>query len=205
MASSQGFFAHPEQFEHLQRKLLPSLVALARKGHRLRIWSAGCGEGAEPYSIAMTVLDVAPEARSLDIRILATDPDPVALERARLARYSAADLQPVPELFKARWAEPLQGSKEKRYCLDAAVRDLVSFQVLPLQGPYHLKAYFSAIFCRNILSGLPEAAQRKAWSGMMPLLAPGGVLYTGCSERITGPALDDLKIAGASAYLRLAA
>jgi chemotaxis protein methyltransferase CheR len=205
MAAARTFFAHPEQFEHLQRNLLPPLVELARKGHRLRIWSPGCGEGAEPYSIAMTILDVAPEARSLDIHVLATDPDPVALDRARLAQYSAEELRPVPELFKARWAEPGQGGRTSHYRLDAAVRDLVSFRLLPLQGPYELKTYFNAIFCRNILADLTETAQRKAWSSMMPLLAPGGVLYTGNDERITGPALKDLKIAGLSAYLRLAA
>lgn len=205
MPAAQTFFAHPEQFEHLQRHLLPPLVELARKGNRLRIWSPGCGEGAEPYSVAMTILDVAPDACGLDIRILATDPDPQALELARRAHFTAEALRPAPELFKVRWAEPLRGTPATHYRLDAAVRDLVDFQVLPLQGPFPLKSYFNAIFCRDVLASLPEAARRKAWSAMMPLLAPGGVLYAGKTECITGPALDELKITGTSAYLRLAA
>lgn len=202
MQAEQTFFADPEQFEHLQRKLLPQLVELARKGHRLRIWAPGCGNGAEAYSIAMTILDVAPDARCLDIRILATDPDQQSLHEARAALYTASELRSVPELFKARWVEPVAGNSCR---LDVAVRDLVSFHILPLAGPYNLTSYFSAIFCRNVLTALPAGTQRKAWAEMMPLLAPGGVLYTGSEERITGPALAELKMAGAAAYLRMAA
>lgn len=202
MQAEQKFFAHPEQFEHLQRKLLPQLVELTRKGNRLRIWAPGCGNGAEAYSIAMTILDVAPDARCLDIRILATDPDPQSLHEARMARYAASEMSSVPELFKVRWVEPITA---KSCQLDAAVRDLVSFQVLPLTGPYGLTSYFNAIFCRNVLTALSAGAQQKAWAEMMPLLAPGGMLYTGNEERITGPALAELKMAGQAAYLRMAA
>jgi chemotaxis protein methyltransferase CheR len=205
MPTERAFFSQPDQFEHVQRRLLPPLVDLARKGQRLRFWTPGCGKGFEPYSLAMTVLDVAPDARGLDVRIIATDPDASALEQAGAAIYSAAELRSVPELFKARWAEPLGGPRATRHRLDAAVRELVEFRPMPLQGPYPLKNYFNAIFCRNVLDQLPEAEQRKAWSAMMPLLAPGGVLYTGDTERITGPALAELKMAGSAAYQRLAA
>lgn len=205
MEDRQSFFAHPEQFEHLQRRVLPRLIDYARKGHRLRIWSAGCGHGEEAYSIAMTILDVAPDARSLDIRIVASDADAAALDHARAAIYEVADTRGVPELFKARWMEPVKQLTGKCYRLDAAVRDLVKFEQLDLGMPIHTRTYFNVIFCRNALSGKQEEARPRIWAGMMPFLAPGGTLYTGSSERITGPALRELTIAGNATYLRLAA
>lgn len=205
MPETRSFFDGREQFDHLQRRLLPSLIELARKGHRLRIWSPGCGRGEEPYSIAMTILDVAPDARALDIRILATDSNLAALDHARAATFSRRELATVPELFKARWIEPAQVFGERGGRFDTAVRDLVRFETMRVDGPYPLHGYFNAIFCRNVLSSLSETARRKAWADMMPLLAPGGILYTGPAERITGPALGELSMAGNAAYQRLAA
>ena len=76
------FFREPHHFDHLGSEILPALAARARSGGRVRIWSAGCSAGHEPYTLAMTVLANLPEAAELDVRILATDIDPVIVTRA---------------------------------------------------------------------------------------------------------------------------
>ena len=77
------FFRESEHFETLQNELLEPLVCAARRGQRIRLWSAGCSTGQEAYSIAMTVLNLCPEASQLDIKILGTDIDPVVVEKAK--------------------------------------------------------------------------------------------------------------------------
>lgn len=205
MAQRQLFFSLPEQFEHLQRRLLPALVDHARSGHRVRIWSLGCGHGEEAFSIAMTILDVAPDARGLDIRVLATDDNADALQHARTATYEAAGTRGIPELFKARWMEPVRGLSAPSLRFDPSVRDLVVFEQAVIGQAFRAKGYFNAIFCRSVQAGLDDHKRAQLWASLMPHLAPGGMLYTGSSDIITGPALGNLRMAGVSTYMRLAA
>src|SRR5690606_2934 len=97
------YFREPHHFEHLKTKVLPELASRARARGRVRIWSAGCSTGQEPYSIALTVLEVLPEAANLDVRILATDIDPNVVATGRGAVYSDEAVQPVPAALRDRW------------------------------------------------------------------------------------------------------
>ena len=91
------FFREPHHFEHLKTHVLPSLVETARRGGRARLWSAACSTGQEPYSIALTLLSLEPNAGALDIKILATDIDPRVVAEGRrgdLCRGPMADVPP---------------------------------------------------------------------------------------------------------------
>jgi len=86
------FFREEHHFEFLRHQALPDLINVAAKGGKVRIWSAGCSTGEEPYSIAMLLLDVKPEIADLDVKILATDLDKTALNKAKAGKFDAIDI-----------------------------------------------------------------------------------------------------------------
>ena len=191
------FFREDHHFRHLKERLLPLLLSGVRTGKRIRIWSAGCSSGQEPYSIALTILSLLPDARSHDIRILATDINPYVLEVARKGQYSAEDIADVPAELRRTWMEPAGG---KAYRFDDAVRNLVNFRELNLMEPWPMRGTFDAIFCRNVVIYFDEQTQAKMWNRMTGLLTDGGVLYVGHSERVNGPAQGLLSLEATTTY-----
>jgi chemotaxis protein methyltransferase CheR len=183
------FFREPHHFEHLKTQVLPPLLDAARRGGAVRIWSAACSSGQEPYSIALTILSLMPEAPSRDIKILATDIDPNVIEKGREGVYTPAELRDVPTDVKRRWFTPAPDQGEGSLRVVDDLRALVAFRPLNLIGAWPMRRPFHAIFCRNVVIYFEEATQSKLWSRFLPLLARGGCLYIGHSERVTGPAL----------------
>lgn len=194
------FFREPHHFEHLKTRLLPPLLQAARSRKRLRIWSAGCSSGQEPYSIALTILSLLPDARSYDIRILATDINPHVVATGRKGLYPAEEIDEVPLELRRTWMDEVNRDGERCYQLDDAVRALVSFRELNLIGNWPMKGAFNAIFCRNVVIYFDEATQMRIWSRMVPLLDEGGCLYIGHSERLTGPAQVHFRVEGTTCY-----
>ncbi len=190
------FFRENHHFEHFREKVLKPRLPELRARKRLRVWSAGCSSGQEPYSLALTILSVLPDARSFDIRILATDINPHVLETGRRGYYSAEELADVPAELRNTWMERAEGG----YLLDDAVRGLVSFRELNLMGGWPMKGPFDVIFCRNVVIYFDEPTQNRIWNRMLPLLAPGGMLYIGHSERVIGPALRQLNLEATTSY-----
>jgi chemotaxis protein methyltransferase CheR len=195
------FFREPHHFEHLKTQLLPPLLEAAKRGTRLRIWSAACSDGQEPYSIALTVLSLMPNANDYDIKILATDIDTKMLAKGREGVYDANALSQVPADLRNRWFVKTEGNRMFGACEE--LRSLISFKELNLIGQWPLKGPFQAIFCRNVVIYFEEQTQAKIWSRFLPLLAPKGILYIGHSERITGPAATNFGNAGITTYQKL--
>lgn len=193
------FYREPHHFAHLKSKVLPPLLRQARQGKRLRIWSAGCSSGPEPYSIALTILSLMPDARSFDIRILATDINPYVLETGRAGVYSSEDLTDVPADLRRSWTDDVASGSD-RIRFDDAVRGLVSFRELNLMGTWPMRGPFQAIFCRNVVIYFDEETQMRIWSRMLPLLDTDGMLYIGHSERVIGPALTALSLDATTTY-----
>lgn len=183
------FFREPHHFEHLQTKVLPALVQRARARGRVRIWSAGCSSGQEPFSIALTVLDMLPEAASLDFRILATDIDPNMIAAGREAVYSDEAVRPVPPSLRDRFMVRVRNGGREAWGAGEEMRRLVAFRELNLMARWPMKGRFDAIFCRNVVIYFDEPTQELMWSRFAPLLNPGGQLYVGHSERVTGTGL----------------
>lgn len=194
------FYREPHHFDHLRDKVMPELAAKARAGGRVRLWSAACSNGQEPYSMAMTVLDVLPEAAELDVRILATDIDPNMVAEGAAGVYSDDLLAPVPAASRRRF-EPIAGGSG-RFSADATLRRLVTFKELNLIGDWPMRGRFDVIFCRNVVIYFDDATQERVWGRFTPILNPGGVLYIGHSERVTGPAAHVLQPAGLTTYVK---
>ncbi len=179
------FFREPHHFDHLKKTVLPELVATARAGGRVRLWSSACSTGEEPYSIALTVLDMLPEAARLDVKILATDIDPVVVATARAGIYRADVQSVVPQPLRDKWLARDRESGAWR--VKDEVKALVTFNQLNLIGTWPIKGPFDVIFCRNVVIYFEDETQAHVWGRFHKMLAPEGRLYVGHSERVDVP------------------
>ena len=195
-----GFFREPHHFEHLKMHVLSRRAAAVRAGARFRIWSAACSDGREPYSIAMTILSVIPEAAELDVRVLATDIDPNMVAAGIAGAYDEEGVRDVPQDLRRRWLRPVAEGGVRRFAVAPELASLVVFRELNLLGPWPIKGQFDAIFCRNVVIYFEEQTQRTVMSRFVPALAAEGRLYIGHSERISGPAASDLESDGITTY-----
>ena len=191
------FFREPHHFEHLKARLIVPLTKDIRAGRRIRIWSAGCSSGQEPYSIALSILSLLPDARAFDVRVLATDINPHVLETARRGVYSAEEASSIPLELRRAWTEAAGSGSLK---LDDAARGLITFGPLNLMGAWPMSGPFDAVFCRNVLIYFDEKTQMRLLNRMASLIGPGGFLYLGHSERLVGPAEHVLRADGTTGY-----
>jgi chemotaxis protein methyltransferase CheR len=194
------FFREPHHFDHLRRHALPPLLDAARRGERLRLWSAGCSSGQEPYSIALTLLSLMPDAASLDIKLLATDVNPQVVAQGRRGVYDDAQLEDVPAELRGRWFVPACGERPGSWRVADDLLRLVVFRELNLVGRWPMRGPFQVIFCRNVVIYFGKAVQARIWNRFTETLAPDGWLYIGHSERVAGQAAGALRSAGSTVY-----
>ena len=191
------YFREPHHFDHLRDVVMPKLVDRARRGGRIRLWSAACSNGQEPYSMAITVLQALPEAANLDVKILATDIDPNMVAEGRAGIYREDAVTPVPLDLRRKWFKKAAGGAWE---VADELRTLVSFRELNLIGDWPMKGKFDVIFCRNVVIYFDEPTQERIWSRFAPLLEPGGTLYIGHSERVSGPGASLFETTGLTTY-----
>jgi chemotaxis protein methyltransferase CheR len=194
------FFREPHHFEHLRDHVLPPLLESARRGGRVRLWSAACSTGPEPYSMALTVLALEPKAAALDVRILASDIDPRVVEEGRRGVYPIAALAEAPPALYKRYFIPISGDERRGLQATEELRRLVVFRTLNLNAAWPMPSKFHAIFCRNVVIYFDEQTQQTVWSKFAGKLERGGILYIGHSERVTGPAAARFVNDGVTAY-----
>lgn len=180
------FFRENHHFDHLRTEVLPGLLARARAGGRVRIWSAACSDGQEPYSIALTVLSEMQNVADFDFRILATDIDPKILALARAGAYDESALETVNPAMRKQWFKEVDVGGRRKFQVDDRVKRLITFNELNLMAQWPVKGPFDVIFCRNVVIYFDEPTQVKIWSRFAGLLAEGGHLYIGHSERVSG-------------------
>lgn len=194
-----AFFRENHHFEDFETVVLPDLIARAKSGERVRIWSAGCSIGAEPYSIAMTMLKAWRGFSEADVKILATDIDPVSLHTAKRGIYPRELVEKeVPSRFKAFFSNADDGMSE----VSSVVKSLVSVRALNLVQPWPMSGTFSTVFCRNVVIYFGAETTEQIWSQFAERLESGGRLYIGHSERVKGPAEALFQPAGVTAYAR---
>ena len=173
-----AFFREAHHFEHLRAQVLEP--ALRAGTARLRIWSAGCSTGEEPYSIAMTAQ--ACGALGRNFRILATDLDTAVLARAQAGRYRADRLADVPAAHRGAFRAAAEGTCE----VAAPLRAAVAFRQLNLLHDWPFRGPFDAIFCRNVLIYFDAETKAALVRRFAELLPPDGALYLGHSESLLG-------------------
>lgn len=204
------FFREPHHFEVLRRTVLPPLLRAAGAGQRVRLWSAGCAHGQEAYSLAMTILDLMPQAAARDVRILATDIDAGVVAKARRGRFPLTCRGEIPAPARSRFTRDAGsarkvGSAEKAgrtFDIADDAKELIRFRQHNLHAAWPMQQRFDVIFCRNVLIYFNAAAQARLVERFAAALTPGGWLFLGHSEHITDAARRGLVPAGATAFRR---
>ena len=178
------FFREKDHFEFMKDVILPDIE---RKNlTELRIWSAGCSSGEEPYTIAMVVKEYFKNKKPPEILILATDIDTQVLEKAKSGLYSEEHISPVEEKYIKSYffKEVING--EIYYRIRESLKECVYFRRLNLlQEQYPMKRQFDIIFCRNVIIYFDRDSQRKLFDKFYNYLKDDGYLLIGHSENIT--------------------
>lgn len=196
------FFRESHHFDELRACLgRPSFLGLGGKSvPRLRIWSAACSTGEEPYSILMTVLDSLPGWESMDIRVLASDLDSQVLSVAERGIYRSEQCSDVPPALAKRWFVAGEGEHAGKLRVRRELRERVAFRRLNLMAPsWPIRIRFHAIFCRNALIYFDAPTQSSIVAAFLNYLEPGGYLFLGHSESMAG-VRPDLKSLGRTVY-----
>lgn len=181
------FFRENHHFQALKQEVDRCLPCL-RSGGSMRIWSAGCSNGQEALSAAITLLEYAPEIASYDLRILATDIDPQVVRFARIGTYSDRQMAGVPPALLEKYFEKSEVSlKETYYTARPSLLGIIRFNELNLLSKWPMRKRFDVIFCRNVVIYFDLATQERLWPGFHRYMAADGVLFLGHSERIAQP------------------
>lgn len=198
------FFRESHHFDHFRETTMPWLQSRARS-QPVRIWSAGCSSGEEVYTIAMCLLGEdrsrAAWLRNADLKMLATDIAPHVVESTRRGIYSASTVEPVPPRYRSTWMTPVGAD----FQMAEEARALVTARVLNLFGEWPMRQRYDVIFCRNVMIYFDEPAKEELEARFVDLLAPGGYLYIGHSERLIGPSAARMKSCGHTIYQKLGA
>ena len=196
------FFREDHHFKALRDDILPDLLARAQSGGRVRIWSAGCSTGQEPYSLAMTLLDAQPRASDLDVRILATDIDLRVLSSAKAGKYDERQIASVPSEKKSSYFQEVTVSGEVRFEAKEKLKEMIAFRELNLMNTWPMTGPFDAIFCRNVVIYFSEETQATLWPRFNQKLTSSGYLFLGHSERIQDPSANGFEAIGVTTYRR---
>lgn len=167
------FFRNPEIFEELKVKIKSELLS---KSNSLKIWSAACSVGAEPYSLAMIMDELSPLGRH---RIVATDIDATILEKAKAGEYSYADVKNVKKEFISRYFK-IAGDK---YIIDSGIKDMVTYKKHDLILEVYEKD-FDLIVCRNVVIYFNQDVKDEIYRKFSASLKKGGLLFVGATESI---------------------
>jgi chemotaxis protein methyltransferase CheR len=194
------FYRESHHFDFLETEVLPGLIERARSGQRVRIWSAGCSTGEEPYSIALCLLKAFPDAGSHDVKILATDVDREVLARAEAGTYGVNSLREVPQPLIDAGLDCVKSPE--LWSPKPKVRSLVTFRRLNLIDTWPFQGKFDVIFCRNVAIYMHEDTQEKIWSAFGNVLHPDGYLFIGHTERMSPSLRSKFTIVGKTIYRR---
>jgi len=178
------FFREAKHFDFLRANVLPAFKSTA--GGSLRIWSAGCSTGEEPYTIAMVLAAELGDLARWDVRILATDISPTALKKAKEGTYSEAVVSPVPPAWRDKYLKPVAGAKGRSYRVSESLRRPIHFGRLNLMEEWPMKGPFDLIFCRNVMIYFDKDTQGRLIRRYWRLLRSGGHLFTGHAESLSG-------------------
>jgi chemotaxis protein methyltransferase CheR len=199
------FFREPRQFEFLENEVLPRWKERAEAGlmpRRIRVWSAACSTGEEPYSLAMLLRTHLPAESGWTIEILASDLSTKVLAAAREGVWPLSRMEEIPPPYlRAYMLRGMRGEQGKMRA-QPVIRDLITFRRLNLNdAQYLVDGPFDLIFCRNVLIYFNRETKAAVVDRLTRHLAPGGLLFLGHSETLHGAA-HALKHCGPTAYAR---
>jgi chemotaxis protein methyltransferase CheR len=200
-----SFFRNQSQLEAMRQVVIPRILALKENmpSRRLRIWSAGCSTGEEPYTLAMLLLeDTALELKDWNVEILATDLNELSLAHARAAHYSAYSTRYLTQHFRDKYFTAVG----EQWQLDGSIRNWVTFNRLNLSDDSRMALMkdMDIVFCCNVLIYFDLASKRRVIRHFYNNLPPHGYLFLGHSESLYGVS-DDFRLVhlpGSTAYIK---
>ncbi len=203
LTTNHTFFnRESHHFDHFAETVRPILIAQLARREKVRLWSAGSSSGEETWSLLMTLLgpdrDAGLKIAKGDLRLLGSDIADHALRKAEAARYRAEDLKVLPEALSRIWSRTDGEFAE----IAPEVKALARFRTLNLLGDWPMQGQFNVIFCRNVMIYFDGPTKERLVARFAKALVPGGYLYVGHSERVTGSALDMLMPCGPTIYCR---
>ena len=175
-----AFFREDHHFKTLADEIVPEMLERHRRDRRLRIWSAGCSTGEEPYSLAMTLQESVPKGWG-DVKILATDLDSNVISHASAGIYTNARIEGIDNRRKERWFDK---AGPDHIQTNQALRDMITFKQLNLFHEWPMAGPFDVLFCRNVVIYFDKPTQRKLFDRYADILQPGGYLLIGHSENL---------------------
>jgi chemotaxis protein methyltransferase CheR len=177
------FFRENDHFEYMKKEVLPFLVKNAEKTGKIRIWSAGCSSGEEPYTIGMTIMEYFNhDLGGIDCAILATDVSVSTLEKAVEAQYTEEQISHVPPELKRRYMEE---TDEGFFSVKDPVRSMVTFKKLNLMDEFYpFKGKFGLILCRNVMIYFDKPTRNVLVEKFSRHTAQEGYLFVGHSEAL---------------------
>lgn len=181
-----SFFREQKHFDYLKAHLLPELTDRKQGHKKLRFWSAGCSSGEEPYSIAITLLEELENPMGWNIKILATDLSSKVLRAASSGIYEQARVASIPPPVMKKYFLKGERRWENFVKVRDEVKELVEFKRLNLMEPFYFPEPFHCIFCRNVMIYFDKKTQAALVDRFYENLAPGGFLFIGHSESLSG-------------------
>jgi chemotaxis protein methyltransferase CheR len=196
-----SFFRENHHFEALASYMLPEALKRNAATRRIRIWSAGCSTGEEPYCVAMVAGEVLPASQRWDMKILATDIDSNVIAQAQRGVFGLDRVTSVPEARLRRCFR--RGARDQigNVRVREEIARLVTFRKLNLMHEWPMRGPFDIIFCRNVMIYFDQATRERLVHRFAQILAPGGYLCIGHSESIHGMAMP-FKLVGKTIYRR---
>ncbi len=176
-----SFFREKHHFEFLAETLIPKLLT-NNPQRRIRIWSAGCSTGEEPYSIAITLRETLTDVDRFDIQILATDLDSNVISKASSGIYADSRVEGLPKEQVKRWFQKGTGSHAGEVRVSTELRKMITFRQLNLMHNWPMQGKFDIIFCRNVVIYFDKPTQSILFDRFANILQPQAHLFIGHSE-----------------------
>lgn len=179
-----AFFREAHHFDYLTGEFLKPLAARPDAPRRLRIWSAGCSSGEEPYTIAMSIHESLKDLRDWDIKLLATDLDSEVIRRGKLGIYAEDRLQKMNPHLLAKYFRERRDGGARAWSIGPECKALITFRQLNLMHPLPMRGPLDVIFCRNTIIYFDKDTQRQLLARIARLQRPGDLLFLGHSESL---------------------
>lgn len=197
------FFREAHHFDHFRTHVAVPFVQVSHGavGRRLRVWSAGCSTGEEPYTIAVVLKREIRDVDRHDVRILATDIDTEVIAKGARGEYSANSIDEVPKTYRDSFQSSGGSRGSANVTIGEEIQRLVTFRRLNLMEPWPFSGNFDAIFCRNVMIYFDAETKSALVERFTQKIRPGGWLYIGHSESLIG-SHPGLRLVGRTIYRR---
>lgn len=179
-----SFFREQHHFDFMVNTLVPEWIRAKSDTRRIRIWSAGCSTGEEPYSIAMTLREHFPQLQDWDVKILATDLDTNVLVRAKAGIYDIDRVDGLSRHMLKRWFLKRKDGDASQIKIHPELQRMITFKQLNLLHDWPFKGGFDLVFCRNVMIYFNKETQRLLTDAYASNLDDNGYLFIGHAESL---------------------